>query len=239
MRSYREDHVRDARVREGGDRPAPGGSRSPVPEGVSLRLLRSLPRKQGSARKPQGEAVRDGGGVYVYRTRKPSSLIGYARIPFRWLALATIPTAGLLELVGGSWIFALLLLLCTGRHFAYVGETVSFKDRHGEHMRGGGRWKKRSAAWSDLDAKCVARIPLPKKKWLLRFVETFLIFLLAPVYNDAKNKWNLRRISRASALRMRRRRDRRRVKMNFPNVRAAHLIIVFVLFVVAVNLGVI
>jgi hypothetical protein len=185
------------------------------------------------------KVVREGGGVYVYRTRKPSSLIGLLRIPARWCWVAFVPCALLLHFTGGAWWFAFLVLLATGRHFAYVGETVSFKDRHGEHIDGGGRWKKRSAAWSDLDARCVLRIPIGKWKPLLRFVETLLIFFCQPVYNEKKNMWNLRRITRASALRMRLRRDRRRVKLNVLNLRAAHLVVIVAVMVYAHVQGVI
>lgn len=176
------------------------------------------------------KAVREGGGVYVYRTRKPSSLFGLLlrKLPIEWWMwpVATAVAVVTCHFVTGMWWFGLALLLCTGRHFAYVGETVSFKDRHGEHINGGGRWKKRSAAWSDLDPVCVMRIPLGKWKPLLRFVETLLIALLQPVYNEKKNKWNLRRIPRDSALRMRQRRDQRRVRLNIINLRAAHLIVI-------------
>lgn len=182
-------------------------------------------------RRMKAAEIRAGGGVYIYRTRKPSSLLGLARIPFRWLLVATPIAAGILYLVGGTPWAALLLLFCTGRHFAYVGETVSFKDRHGEHMSGGGRWKKGAASWSDLDARCVARFPLPKSKRILRAVETLLIVLLAPVYNEKKNGLNLRRIPRNSARRMRRRRDNRRVKINVLNFRAGHLLVCIVLAV--------
>jgi hypothetical protein len=191
------------------------------------------------ARRMKAAEVRAGGGVYIYRTRKPSSLIGLARIPFRWLLVATPIAAGILHLVGGTWWIAGLLLFCTGRHFAYVGETVSFKDRHGEHMSGGGRWKRGAASWSDLDARCVLRIPLPKRKRLLRSIETFLILVLAPVYNEKKNGLNLRRIPRNSARRMRRRRDNRRVRLNVLNFRAGHLLVCIVIAVALHMIGVI
>ena len=184
-------------------------------------------------RQAKVDEVRAGGGIYVYRARKPSSLLGLARLPFRWLAVGTLVAGAILYFAGGPWIIAGLILFCSGRHFAYVGETVSFKDRHGEHMSGGGRWKKRAASWSDLDARCVLRIPAPAWKPLLRAVETFLIVCLAPVYNEKKNKWNPRRIPRASAARMRKRRDNRRVKLNVLNLRAGHLVVVTVLAIVA------
>jgi hypothetical protein len=63
-------------------------------------------------------------------------------------------------------------------------------------------------------------------------VETLLIALLQPVYNEKKNKLNLRRIPRDSALRMRKRRDNRRVRLNILNLRAAHLIVIVALIVI-------
>ena len=188
----------------------------------------------------EGRPVRAGGGVYVYRTRKPSSLFGmlFRGVPWYYFAGATVVSVAVCQLVTGMWWFGLLTLLCTGRHFAYVGETVSFKDRNGEHMSGGGRWKRGAAPWSDLDAECVLRIPHPEWKWLLRSTETVLIFFLQPVYNDRKNRINLRRISRPSARRMRLRRDKRRVRMNFPSVRAAHIIAMIAIYVLGSVYGV-
>ncbi len=180
--------------------------------------------------------VRAGGGVYIYRTRKPSSLLGLARLPWWSPAVTTIASVSILGLSGGPWWIGLAGLFISGRHFAYVGETVSFKDRHGEHVNGGGRWGRKAQPWSDLDPVCVLRIPMPKWKWLLRSTETLLILLLAPVYNHSKNQWNPRRISLASSRRMRVRRDRRRVKMNFPNVRAAHVLLIAALIIIGVNL---
>lgn len=237
MRGNGKDHVRDPFFREGGSRTSPVRVKSNDPEGVPLRPLRPVPRNERSTRQPQ--EVRDGGGVYVYRTRKPASLLGLlhakARTPWWAFPIGAAVACGINAALGYPWWVGLLMLFTSGHHFAYVGETVSFRDRHGEHTRGGGRWKRAAASWSDLDPKCVMRIPLPKRKGLLRFVETFLITLLAPVYNDAKNKWNIRRISRSSARRMRNRRDRRRVKLSLFNIRTAHLlIIVFVWIVIRV-----
>lgn len=187
--------------------------------------------------KPTPAIIRAGGGVYVYRTRKPSSLLGLLRLPWWSAPAVAIVSGGILAATGGPWWFGLAGLLVTGRHFAYVGETVSFKDRHGEHVNGGGRWNRGAQPWSDLEPKCVLRLPMPKWKWLLHATETLFIFLCAPVYNDKKNKWNPRRISLASSRRMRKRRNRRSVKMNFPNVRAAHIVAIFVLALYAHSNG--
>ena len=176
--------------------------------------------------------IREGGGVYVYRTRKPASLLG--RMPIRvWhLVLGAAVACLSLWASGGPWFFGLALLLCSGRHFAYVGETVSFRDRHGEHTRGGGRWARKAQPWADLDPRCVFRLPMPKWKWLLRSTETMLIFLLAPVYNHKKNLWNPRRITLNSARRQRRRRDKRENRWNF-NLRPAHLVVIAALLITA------
>lgn len=189
-------------------------------------------RRQEARLRIQAEKIRAGGGVYIYRTRKPSSLLGLARLPFRWLAVGAGVACLALHFTGGPWPLGLVLLLMTGRHFAYVGETVSFEKRHGEHMKGGGRWKRGAAPWSDLDARCVLRIPHPPWKWLLRSTETFLILILAPVYNEKKNRANLRRITRASARRMRLRRDKRELKLNFPTPRPAHILVMITVYVV-------
>jgi hypothetical protein len=137
--------------------------------------------------------------------------------------------------MGSPWWIGLLVLFTSGRHFAYVGETVTFRDRHLEHTRGGGRWRKPPAAWSDLDPVCVLRIPLGKKKDILHAVEWLFVKLCQPVYNEKLNKANPRRITRDSAKRMRRRRDKRRVRLSLWNIRFGHVLI---LFVVAITVGV-
>lgn len=81
-----------------------------------------------------------------------------------------------------------------GRHFAYVGETISFYHRGKQHLLGGGAYSVTQKSWSDLDPKCYY-IPLLPWKWLLRAVETITIGLTWPVYNIQKNRWNPRRIT--------------------------------------------
>lgn len=119
--------------------------------------------------------MRRGGGVYVYRTRKPAARL---RIPF------------------------------LSFHFGYVGETVDFAQRHREHMLGGGRYEHAAKPWTDLEPRCVCRIPLPPIKPLMRAVESLLIHLLLPVYNHKGNRLNPRRIPLSTAVRQRRMRDR-------------------------------
>lgn len=189
------------------------------------------------ARRLREAAMRDGGGIYIYRTRKPMSVFGLMPVAW-WMppAAAALAIAGLL-LTGGPWWFGLALLFTSGRHFAYVGETVSFEKRHSEHMRGGGRWKHAAQPWSDLDAKCVFRLRLPKWKWLLRSTETLLILILQPAYNEKKNLLNLRRIPRATARRQRQARNKRHGKISW-NFRSAHLLVIVALAVYAHIAGV-
>lgn len=93
-------------------------------------------------------------------------------------------------------------------HFGYVGETTSFYHREQQHLYGlSNHGPCVPAPWSDLEPRCVLRIPLPPWKWLLRSVETIVILAVWPVYNDKKNRWNPRRISRRMAYRERIRRN--------------------------------
>lgn len=175
-----------------------------------------------------------GGGVYVYRTRKPASLIGRLNIPDYAAAAAAAGTSLALVPTDIPWWFGLACLLLSGRHFAYVGETFSFKDRHGEHIDGGGRYGKAAQPWADLSPRVAFRIPLPRWKPLLRAVETLLIMVLAPAYNHAKNGWNPRRIPLSAAKRQRAFRDRTRLGLS-PNARPAHGATVALLVVAAVT----
>lgn len=95
----------------------------------------------------------------------------------------------------------------------YVGETVSFYFRSKQHMGmshyAPGSQERDSIArrfpaqpWSDLNPKMYKVLPLPWWlcwKWVLRPLETLVILCTWPVYNDAKNRWNPRRIGRATA----------------------------------------
>jgi hypothetical protein len=80
-------------------------------------------------------------------------------------------------------------------HFAYVGESNSIALRIAQHFVGGGQFQVQPKCWADRSPYVWARIPLPRWKWLLRSVETLVILLLWPVYNDRKNRWNPRRVS--------------------------------------------
>lgn len=94
----------------------------------------------------------------------------------------------------------------------YVGETVSFYFRSRQHMgathygedglRAAKMGNGPSAPWSDLNPKMYRVISLPWWlcwKWVLRPLETLVILCTWPVYNDAKNRWNPRRITRVLA----------------------------------------
>jgi hypothetical protein len=109
----------------------------------------------------------------------------------------------------------------------YVGETVSFFLRSRQHM-GESRFDPVTGAvvksrkpglatvkvpaqpWSDLNPVRHDVIKLPWWlcwKWVLRPLETLVIVLTWPVYNDAKNRWNPRRITKSMARLQRRQRD--------------------------------
>ena len=104
----------------------------------------------------------------------------------------------------------------------YVGETVSFHFRSKQHLgvshyvdTSGVRLKTAVAVpsqpWSDLNPKMYRVIKLPWWlcwKWVLRPLETLVILATWPVYNDAKNRWNPRRIPRHLAKAQRAARDR-------------------------------
>jgi hypothetical protein len=109
----------------------------------------------------------------------------------------------------------------------YVGETVSFYFRSRQHMgasrfdpmtgqviRGRGPGvpmvKVPAQPWSDLNPVMHKVIKLPWWlcwKWVLRSLETLVILCAWPVYNDAKNHWNPRRIDKGIAKAQRAARD--------------------------------
>lgn len=98
----------------------------------------------------------------------------------------------------------------------YVGETVSFYLRQRQHLgvsrfdpatgqavkgKGPGMALVKIPAqpWSDLNPVWHKVIKLPWWlcwKWVLRPLETLVMLLTWPVYNDAKNRWNPRRITK-------------------------------------------
>lgn len=186
------------------------------------------------------------GGVYVWRTRKPGSLLG---LPFTACAAGAFVACVWLAYIGAAWPIGLLVLLASGTHFAYVGETVSFYHRERQHRGNVGTldtYQSSGQPWADLNAKIVMRIPLPTgakthlgkrvQKVVLRSVETFFIVIFWPVYNDAKNRWNPRRIPKKRAVAQRHARDGRTIRWSL-NFRAHHLIgIVTLIVIVAVRI---
>jgi hypothetical protein len=103
----------------------------------------------------------------------------------------------------------------------YVGETNSFHFRKRQHLgssnyapAGGKRLatavKVPAQSWSDLDPVMHKIISLPWWlcwKWVLRPLETLVMLCTWPVYNDAKNHWNPRRITKSLAKAQRAARD--------------------------------
>lgn len=101
----------------------------------------------------------------------------------------------------------------------YVGETVSFFFRARQHMgtsnyagpkRSVSPVKVPAQPWSDLDPVMHKILSLPWWlcwKWVLRPLETLVMMCTWPVYNDAKNHWNPRRITKSVARMQRRQRD--------------------------------
>lgn len=91
----------------------------------------------------------------------------------------------------------------------YVGESVSFYLRGRDHM-GKGRFDQEAQSWSDLDPVMHKIISLPWWlcwKWVMRPLETLVMLCTWPVYNDAKNRWNPRRITKSKARIQRAQRD--------------------------------
>lgn len=107
-----------------------------------------------------------------------------------------------------------------GRHTAYVGEG-HVRSRYRDHLDGSVRFNAFPKPWADLKPTWYY-LPLPYWKWLLRTVETLLIALLWPVYNQQKNLWNPRRIPLKTAKRQRGQRDL--IGWSF-NLRPAHFMI--------------
>lgn len=135
----------------------------------------------------------------------------------------------------------------------YVGETVSYHFRSRQHLgtshfvsgdvrRHPSAQKIIQQSWADLNPRMYKVIPLPWWlcwKWVLRPLETLVILATWPVYNDAKNRWNPRRVSRRQAAMDRARRDaglgpsRARI-MAMHTVRAIFVSAVWVMAVCAV-----
>lgn len=159
-------------------------------------------------------------GNYAWRTRKPHAPFG---ISTRWLAAGAVLLGLGLYVAGGWWWLAPLLLIFSGRHWAYVGQTSSRYHRDRQHR--GLDPRHNASPWSDLDARVYPLPSLPWWKWSRELSEWFWTIVLLPVYPVPKQApWNLRRISKASAARQRGARDRRRAT---PGGRTAQRVIDF------------
>lgn len=132
-------------------------------------------------------------GNYVWTTRKPFALWS---IPLPFMLLLALLCSGAMLYSGARWwaLLPLLLLKCTGRHIAYVGETGSRYRRDIEHIYGGGKFKAKPKPWSDLEPRVFAVPALPWWRWSRRLTEKLWIWLLLPVYNVQHNTRNPRRI---------------------------------------------
>lgn len=95
------------------------------------------------------------------------------------------------------------------RENGYVGLTVSYHFRQEDHL-GTGRNGQPAQPWSDLDPVWKKIIPLPWWlcwHWLMNPLETLVIRVTLPRYNDAKNHGNPRRIPKSVARAQRMERD--------------------------------
>lgn len=124
----------------------------------------------------------------------------------------------------------------------YVGETVSFYLRQRQHLgvsrfdpvtgqvvkgstKGMAMVKIPAQPWSDLNPVWYKVVKLPWWlcwKWALRPLETLVILLTWPVYNDAKNRWNPRRITKSLAAAQRAARETGRGVAYTTRVTVAH-----------------
>ncbi len=145
-------------------------------------------------------------GNYVWTTRRPFALWS---IPLLWLLLLAAICSAAMLLQGAGWwsVLPLLLLKCSGRHIAYVGQTGSRSARDLEHIYGGGKFKALPKPWSDLKPRVYSLPSFHWWKWSREFTERFWIVLLLPVYNVQHNTKNPRRIKPWVAQRQRAVRD--------------------------------
>jgi hypothetical protein len=114
-----------------------------------------------------------------------------------------------------------------GRHTGYIGQTGSRWHRDRQHLAGSVRWGAAKQPWSDLEPK-VYPLPclFPQWRWSRELSETLWTWLLCPVYSVEKQApWNLRRISRARAARMREARDRRRARRGWWRQKAVDILV--------------
>jgi hypothetical protein len=105
------------------------------------------------------------------------------------------------------------------RRNGYVGRTNSFYFRGKQHME--------KASWADLNPICHKVIKLPWWLcwvWVMDPLETLVILCTWPIYNDAKNHWNPRRVPRSLAIAQRAQRDRGQLSLVYrTRVSLAHV----------------
>lgn len=141
-------------------------------------------------------------GLYLHRTRKPHAIVG---LGLRFLVPASIALAFWAWLLGESWWWLCFgLILFSGRHNGYVGETGSRFFRDAQHTVGDFARGKAASAWSDLDIK-IYPLPclFPRSVTAREIQEKMWIMLLLPVYNVEWNTKNPRRIKRGKAVQQR------------------------------------
>ena len=147
-------------------------------------------------------------GNYLVRTRKPHAPLG---LSLRWLLLAATVLGSALYVADGWWWLAPLLLLFSGRHTAYVGQTSSRYHRDRQHRGLDTARGVPASPWSDLEPRWYPLPSLPWWKWSRELSEKLWTWLLCPVYPVPNQPvWNLRRISKTRAAAQRAARDKRR-----------------------------
>jgi hypothetical protein len=160
--------------------------------------------------------------IYVAGALGVAGLVAYRPLK-RWVAKCR-------RRKGGVYVWRVDHHLNRARRVTgYVGETVSFHFRKQQHLgmsrfdpatgqvvkaqrgqRGVAMVKVPAQPWSDLNPVMHKVIKLPWWlcwKWVLRSLETLVILCTWPVYNDAKNRWNPRRIPKNLAKTQRAARD--------------------------------
>lgn len=173
-------------------------------------------------------------GLYVHRTRKPQAVVG---LGLRFLVPVAIVTAWAAWMYGSDWWWLCFgLVLFSGRHIAYVGQTSSRYFRDQQHAGGDYARGHVGSPWGDLDLR-IYPLPclFPRHKVAREIQEKLWIMLLLPVYNVEWNSKNPRRIKRGTAVRQRIARDRRTARMWAP--RLLRLAVYGVVFAGAVYSG--
>jgi hypothetical protein len=132
-------------------------------------------------------------GNYMWTTKRPFALWS---IPLPYMLLLAVPCSGVMLYSGARWwsLFPLLLLKCTGRHIAYVGQTGSRLHRDADHIFGRPSRGILPKPWSDLKPRAYALPSFPWWKRSRELTEKGWIKLLRPVYNVQHNMKNRRRI---------------------------------------------